>query len=94
MKSAGNLPNDNGQDESASSTPKKDTEESKLTPIEKFRRLARSVKSQGCWTKALQTKIADEHSKEFHIQQKSGQTDVVLSFNVNGEQIFLFYCIL
>ena len=93
MKSVGNLLNDNGQDESASSA-KKDTEESKLTPIERFRRFARSVTSQGWWTKALQTKIADEHSKEFHINQKSGQTDVALSFNVNGEQIFLFYCIL
>lgn len=93
MKSSGNLLNDDDQNESASSA-KKDTEESKLSPIERFRRLARSVKSQGWWTKALQTKIVDEHSKEFHIQQKSGQTDVVLSFNVNGEQISLFYCIL
>ena len=93
MKSAGNLLNSDDQDESASSA-KKDPQESKLEPLERFRRLARSVKSQGWWTKALQTKIADEHSKEFHIHQKSGQTDAVLSFNVSGEQTFLFYCIL
>ena len=94
MKSAGNLLNGDHQDESASSSAKKNTQESKLAPLERFRRLARSVKSQGWWTKALQTKIADEHSKEFHIHQKSDQTDVVLSFNVSGEQTFLFYCIL
>jgi len=87
MKSSGNLHNDNDQNESASLA-KKDIEESKLSPLERFRRLARSVKSQSWWTKALQTKIADEHSKEFHIHQKSGQTDVILSFNANGEQIF------
>lgn len=92
MKSSNSL-NDDAQNESASSA-ENDTEESKLSPIGRFRRLARSVQSQGWWTKALQTKIADEHTKEFHINQKSGQTDVILSFNVNGEQMFLFYCIL
>lgn len=93
ISAACNLLNGDEQDESASSE-NKDAKESKPSPLERFRRLARSVKSQGWWTKALQTKIADEHSKEFHIHQNSGQTDVILSFNVNGEQIFLFCCIL
>ena len=86
MKSSGNLLDDDDQNESASSA-KKDREELKLSAIGRFRRVARSVQSQGCWTKALQTKVADEHSN-----LKSDQTDVNLSFNVNGEHIFTFYC--
>lgn len=65
--------------------------ESKPSAIDRFRSLARSVQSQGRWTKALQTKIADEHSKEFQINQESGGSNVILSFNVNGKQIFVVY---
>lgn len=68
------------------------TEEPKLSPIDRFRRIARSVQSQSRWTKALQTKIAGEHSKEFQITQKSGDSNLILSFNANGEQIFQFCC--
>lgn len=83
MKSSGNSL-DNGENASSA---KNDREKSKLSKIEKFRRVASSVGSQGGWTKALQTKIADEHSSQI-----SGQTDVSLSFNANGEHIFMFYC--
>lgn len=85
MKSSGNSLDNDGENQSASSA-KNDREESKLSKIEKFRRVASSVGSQGGWTKALQTKIADEHSSQI-----SGQTDVSLSFNANGEHIFMFY---
>lgn len=64
-----------------------ETEQSKPSPLEKFRRLARSVQSQSRWTRALQSKIADEHSKVFQINQESGK---VLSFNSGGNQTFVF----
>lgn len=90
MKSPSSL-NDDGQNKISSSSEKgkcAGTEKPKLSPIDRFRRIARSVQSQSLWTKALQTKIAVEHSKEFHIVQKSGESDMILSFNTNGEQIF------
>lgn len=67
------------------------TEEPKSSPKERFRRIARSVQSQSRWTKALQTKIASEHSKDFHITQKSGESNLILSFNANGEHINFFF---
>lgn len=68
------------------------SEQSKpVSPRERFRRLARSVQSQSRWTKALQSKIADEHSKDFQINQESGGSHVILSFNANGKRTVLFF---
>lgn len=64
-----------------------ETEQSKPSPLERFRRLARSVQSQSRWTRALQSKIADEHSKVFQINQES---EKVLSFKSGGNQTFVF----
>lgn len=64
-----------------------ETEQSKPSPLERFRRLARSVQSQSRWTRALQSKIAGEHSKVFQINQES---EKVLSFNSGGNQTFVF----
>lgn len=61
------------------------TEEKKVTPLERFRSLARSVQSQGRWTKALQSKVAEEHSKEFKINQANGGNSEILSFNASGK---------
>ena len=58
--------------------------EKKMAPLERFRSLARSVQSQGRWTKALQSKIAEKHRKEFNISQQSGGHTEILSFNVSG----------
>ena len=62
-----------------------------VAPLERFRSLARSVQSQGRWTKALQSKIAEEHSKEFKISQQSGGLTEILSFNVSGKKFLSLF---
>ena len=59
-----------------------------MTPLQRFRSIARSVLSQNQWTKALQTKIAEEHSKEFNINRESGGQAEVLTFNASGKSNF------
>ena len=70
---------------------KEDKEEKEMAPVERFRSLARSLQANR-WTKALQSKIAEEYREEFNItQQNQGGSDEILSFNVIGKQIFCFY---
>ena len=62
--------------------------EKKIPTLERFRSLARSVQSQGRWTKALQSKIAEEHSKGLKVSQQAGGNNEMLSFNVSGKTHF------
>lgn len=62
--------------------------EKKMPALERFRSIARSVQSQGRWTKDLQSKIAEEHSKEFKISQQADGNAEMLSFNVSGKTHF------
>lgn len=89
-RKSSSLLKDDGQNKISSSMKKVkclETEQLKLSPKNRFRRIARSIQSQSWWTKALQTKIADEHSKEYQILQKSGESNSVLSFNTSGEHV-------
>ena len=60
----------------------------KMTPMERFHSLARSVQSQNRWTKSLQSKIAEQHSREFSTNRKQSQGEEALSFNVSGKRAF------
>ena len=66
-------------------------EEKKVTPLERFRSLARSVQSQGRWINALQSKIAEEHNKEFNVSRRQSRGgEEILSFNASGKRVLYF----
>lgn len=66
-------------------------EERKVTPQERFRRLARTVQSQDRWTKALQSKIAEDHKREFNIcRRQSREREEIFSFNASGKRVLYF----
>ena len=66
-------------------------EEKKITPLERFRSLARSVMSQGRWTKDLRSKVAEEHNREFNVSRRQSRGgEEILSFNASGKRVLQF----
>ena len=65
-----------------------EVEEKKITSLERFRSLARSVMSQGRWTKDLQSKVAEEHNREFNVSRRQSRGgEEILSFNASGKRV-------
>ena len=63
-------------------------EEKKITPLERFRSLARSVMSQSRWTKDLRSKVAEEHNREFNVSRRQSRGgEEILSFNASGKRV-------
>ena len=63
-------------------------EEKKITPLERFRSLARSVMSQVRWTKDLLSKVAEEHNREFNVSRRQSRGgEEILSFNASGKRV-------
>ena len=66
-------------------------EEKNVTPLKRFRSLARSVQSQSRWTKALLSKIAEEHNREFNVSRRQSRGgEEILSFNATGKRVLYF----